>query len=67
MEIKLQIKELIESQPEPKQSEMQELHNLILQLIPKCKQWYFDGNALSFSIRLNGFPCHLFQIKCKLI
>jgi hypothetical protein len=43
MEIKSQIKELIKSQPEPKQSEMQELHNLILQLMPKCKQWYFDG------------------------
>jgi len=43
MEIKSQIKELIKSQSEPKQSEMQELHNLILQLMPKCKQWYFDG------------------------
>ena len=43
MEIKSQINELIKSQPEPKQSEMQELHNLILQLMPKCKQWYFDG------------------------
>ncbi|MFM9840831.1 MAG: DUF1801 domain-containing protein [Cyclobacteriaceae bacterium] len=43
MEIKSQIKELIKSQSEPKQSEMQELHNLILQLMPNCKQWYFDG------------------------
>src|SRR4249919_570009 len=43
MEIKSRIKELIKSQPEPKQSEMQELHNVILQLMPKCKQWYFDG------------------------
>ena len=43
MEIKSQIKELIKSQSEPKQSEMQELHHLILQLMPKCKQWYFDG------------------------
>ena len=43
MEIKAQIKEYIKSQPEPKQSEMQELHNLILKVMPKCKQWYFDG------------------------
>jgi len=34
---------LIKIQPEPKQMEMQELHDLILQLMPKCKQWYFDG------------------------
>jgi hypothetical protein len=38
-----QIKELIKSQAEPKRSEMQELHNLILKLMPKSKQWYFDG------------------------
>jgi Domain of unknown function (DU1801) len=43
MDIKTQIKEYIKSQPEPKQSEMQELHILILQLMPKCKLWYFDG------------------------
>jgi hypothetical protein len=43
METKAQIKEYIASQPEPKQSEMQELHNLILKLMPDCKQWYFDG------------------------
>jgi len=43
MNIQEQIKELIKSQAEPKQSEMQELHNLILKLMPKCKQWYFDG------------------------
>jgi hypothetical protein len=43
MEIKTQIKEYIKNQPEPKQTEMQELHNLILKLMPNCKQWYFDG------------------------
>ena len=43
MEIKSQIKELIKSQSKPKQSKMQELHVLILQLMPECKQWYFDG------------------------
>lgn len=43
MEIKAQINEYIKSQPEPKKIEMQELHILILQLMPKCKQWFFDG------------------------
>lgn len=43
MEIKAQTKEYIKNQPEPKQHEMQELHNLILLLIPECKQWCFDG------------------------
>jgi hypothetical protein len=43
MELKAQIKKNINSQPEPKQSEMQELHKLILELMPKCKQWYFHG------------------------
>jgi hypothetical protein len=43
MDIQKQIKEYITSQAEPKQSEMLELHNLILKLMPKCKQWYFDG------------------------
>jgi len=43
MDIKTQIKEYINSQPEPKKIEMQELHILIQQLMPKCKQWFFDG------------------------
>ena len=43
MEIKAQIRDFIKSQPEPKQNEMRELHNLILQILPNCKQWYFDG------------------------
>lgn len=43
MEIASQINEFIKSQVEPKQSEMQEFHNLILQFMPECKQWYFDG------------------------
>jgi hypothetical protein len=43
MEIKSQIKEYITNQPEPKRSEMQGLHNLILELMPNTRQWYFDG------------------------
>jgi len=43
MNVQQQIKEYITSQPEPKRSEMQELHQHILKAIPKCKLWYFDG------------------------
>ena len=43
MNVQEQIKEYIDSQPEPKSSEMQELHNNILQLMPTCKLWFLDG------------------------
>ncbi|WP_435353209.1 DUF1801 domain-containing protein [Emticicia sp. SJ17W-69] len=43
MEIQEQIKAYIDSQPEPKQGEMQALHQLILQAFPACKLWFFDG------------------------
>src|SRR5207249_9801833 len=38
-----QIKEYISSQPEPKRSDMQELHRFILQVLPGCKLWFLDG------------------------
>ena len=43
MNIKEQIKQYIASQPEPKRGEMQELHQHILQVMPKCKLWFLDG------------------------
>jgi hypothetical protein len=43
MNIKEQIKKYITGQPEPKGSEMQELHQRILQVLPKCKLWFLDG------------------------
>ncbi|MEI7491726.1 MAG: DUF1801 domain-containing protein [Bacteroidota bacterium] len=43
MNIEEQIKQFIAGQPEPKRSEIQELHRLILQLIPGCKLWVSDG------------------------
>lgn len=43
MNIKEQIKQYIASQPEPKRSEMLELHQHILQALPKCKLWFLDG------------------------
>jgi hypothetical protein len=43
MNVQEQIKEYITSQPEPKHSDMQELHYLILQVMPACKLWFLDG------------------------
>jgi hypothetical protein len=43
MNVKEQIAAYIAMQPEPKRSEMQELNQLILQALPKCKLWFLDG------------------------
>jgi hypothetical protein len=43
MNVQGQIKEYIASQPEPKRSDMQELHRIILQIMPACKLWFLDG------------------------
>jgi hypothetical protein len=43
MNVQRQIKEHIAGQPEPKRSDMQELHRAILELQPECKLWFLDG------------------------
>jgi len=43
MSVQAEIKNYISSQPEPKRTDMQELHRLTLQVSPKCKLWFFDG------------------------
>src|SRR5579862_323216 len=43
MNVQAQIKNYISSQPDPKSSDMQELHRLILQVLPKGKLWFDDG------------------------
>ena len=43
MNVQEQIKKYITSQPEPKRSDMQELHRHILQVLPGCKLWFLDG------------------------
>ena len=43
MNIEEQIKEYIDGQPEPKRGDMQELHSIILQVMPACKLWFLDG------------------------
>ncbi len=43
MKVEEQIKEYITIQFEPKRSDMQVLHQHILQVLPKCKLWFLDG------------------------
>src|SRR4249920_1468140 len=43
MNVQEQIKKYITSQPEPKRSDMQELHKFILRVLPGCKLWFLDG------------------------
>ena len=43
MNVQEQIKKYITSQPEPKRSDMQELHRFMLQVLPGCKLWFLDG------------------------
>ena len=43
MNVQEQINEYITSQPEPKRSDMQALHDMILQVMPACKLWFLDG------------------------
>ena len=43
MNLQKRIKEYIATQPEPKRSQMQQLHHIILALMPTCKLWFLDG------------------------
>jgi len=43
MNVQEEIKKYITSQPEPKRSDMQNLHKYILQVLPECKLWFLDG------------------------
>jgi len=43
MNVKEQIKSYLTGQPEPKRSDMQALHERILQVLPKGKLWFLDG------------------------
>ncbi len=43
MNLQEQINKYIDSQQEPKRSDIQSLHQRILQTLPKCKLWFSDG------------------------
>lgn len=43
MNVQDQIESYIADQPEPKRSDMQALHRIILEIMPACKLWFLDG------------------------
>jgi hypothetical protein len=43
MNVLEQIRGYISAQPEPKRSELQQLHDTILGIMPGCKVWFLDG------------------------
>ena len=43
MNVQEQIKKYINSQPEPKRSDMHALHRTILEIMPASKLWFLDG------------------------
>ena len=43
MNVQEQIQKYINSQSEPKRSDMQALHHVILEVMPACKLWFLDG------------------------
>jgi hypothetical protein len=51
--IRDQIKTYIDSQPEPKHSDIQTLHRCIRQLFPKCTLWFLDGKDTKGNIVTN--------------
>ena len=53
MNIQELIDEYINSQSEPKRVDMQELHRLILRLMPACKLWFLDGKNSAGKIVAN--------------
>ena len=43
MNVQEQIQKYFTGQPEPKRSDMEALHRLILEVMPACKLWFLDG------------------------
>src|SRR5688572_27278295 len=61
MDIQELIEEYITSQPEPKRSDMQELHRTILEVKPACKLWFLNGKNSENKIVSNpniGYGLH---------
>ena len=53
MSIEKEIKDYIASQPDPKRSDMQALHDTILEVMPGCKLWFLDGKDSSGKVVSN--------------
>jgi hypothetical protein len=61
MNVQQQIDDYITSQTEPRRSDMQELHRVILGMAPACKLWFLDGKNSENKIVSNpniGYGIH---------
>ena len=64
MTIQKQIEEYITSHKEPKRSDLENLHQIILELMPKCKLWFLDGKNDEKKIVSNpniGYGIHIMK------
>jgi len=64
MNVQKQINEYITSQAEPKRSDMQALHRIMLQVMPACKLWFLDGKNSENKIVSNpniGYGSHIIK------
>ena len=62
MDIQNKIKAYIATQPEPKRSDMQTLHRIILGVMPKCNLWFLEGKDDKGKIVSNPNIGYGFQI-----
>ena len=53
MNLQLQIENYINSQPEQKRNELQELHRRVLDINPQAKLWFLDGKDANGKIVTN--------------
>jgi hypothetical protein len=61
MNVQEQINEYIISQPEPKRSDIQELHRIIPEMKPGCRLWFLDGKDSNHKVVSNpniGYGVH---------
>lgn len=64
MTIQEQINEYITSHKEPKRTDLENLHQIILELMPKCKLWFLDGKNDENKIVSNpniGYGIHIMK------
>lgn len=55
MTVQEQISEYINKQPEPQRADLQELHRIILELIPDCKLMLIDDESPTFTYSRIGY------------
>lgn len=63
MKIEEQIEEYINSQPESKRIDLQELHKTILEIMPESRLWFLDGKNSEGKVVSNPNIGYGFQMK----